>query len=81
MTKTNKQFFEVIMAAAEKHPKHRLGKSKKRAHSKNGKVSFTTTFTVLDYDWIVAESALTNKSASQIISDMIALAKAGSKNE
>jgi len=83
MTKTNKPFFEALSdaaAAASKHPKHRLGKSQKRAHSKNGKISFTTTMTVRDYDWIVIESALTGKSAGQIISDMIASKKAGSRD-
>jgi hypothetical protein len=74
MTKTNKQFFEAIAAA---HPKHRLGKSQKRSHNKHGKISFTTTKTLLDYDWLVVESTLTGKSASSIISDMIAAAKAG----
>ena len=81
MSKTNKQFFEVLSdaaVAASKHPKHRLGKSQKRAHSKNGKISFTTTMTVRDYDWMVIESALTGKSASTIISELIAASKAGS---
>lgn len=76
MTKTNKQFFEAIAGA---HPKHRLGKSKKRAHNKNGRISFTTTMTIEDYDWIVVESTLTQKSASQIISEMIESAKAGKR--
>ena len=80
MTKTNKAFFEVMISAVG-HPKHRLGKSKKRAHNKSGKISFTTTMTVENYDWIVNESALTGKSASAIISDMIASIKSGSSNK
>ena len=83
MTKTNKPFFEALndaAVAASKHPKHRLGKSQKRAHSKNGKISFTTTMTVRDYDWMVIESALTGKSASTIISELIASKKAGSRD-
>jgi hypothetical protein len=80
MTKTNKPFFEVITASVG-HPKHRLGKSQKRAHSKNGKISFTTTMTVEDYDWLVQESSLTGMSASTIISHMILLSKSrGSVN-
>lgn len=80
MTKTNKAFFEV-MTSAVGHPKHRLGKSQKRAHSKNGKISFTTTMTVEDYDWLVLESILTGKSASTIFAEFISHAKTEKKHK
>lgn len=79
-TKTNKPFFEVITAAIG-HPKHRLGKSQKRAHSKNGKISFTTTMHVDDYDWLVLESILTGKSASTIFAEFISRAKTEKKHK
>lgn len=79
-TKTNKPFFEAMMGSV-KHPKHRLGKSKKRAHSKNGKISFTTTMTVEDYDWLVLESTITGKSASAIFAEFIIRAKTEKKHK
>jgi hypothetical protein len=65
--KTNKAFFEEIV----KHPKYRLGKGKRKPHNKNGKISFTTTMTPENYEWLVLESTLTGKSASVILGELI----------